>query len=56
MFTVKPIGAGTVERFKAQLIAKGFIKTYRFNYKETFASIAKINVLKILLPYAANIG
>ena len=43
MFTIKHEVDGSVERYKARLVAKGFTQTYRIDYKETFAPVAKMN-------------
>lgn len=35
-------------------MAKGYTQTYRVDYQETFAPVAKINTIRILLSLAAN--
>ena len=35
-------------------MAKGYTQTYRIDYQETFAPIAKINTVRVLLSLAAN--
>ena len=45
VFTVKYKANGTVERYKAYLVAKGFTQTYSIDYTETFASMAKLNTI-----------
>ena len=37
-------------------MAKGYTQTYGINYTETFALVAKINTVWVLLSLAANLG
>ena len=45
---------GSIDRYKARLVAKGFTQTYGLNYQETFALVAKLNIVHVLLPLAIN--
>ena len=45
VFTVKYKANGTVERYKAYLVAKGFTQTYDIDYTKTFAPVAKLNTI-----------
>ena len=46
---------GTLERYKVRLVAKGFTQTNGLDYLETFASVAKLNAIRVLLSLAATL-
>ena len=49
VFNIKYRSDGNIERYKARLAAKGFSQTLGVDYLETFALVAKLNTIMILL-------
>ena len=45
----------SVDRYKIRLVAKGYTQKYEVDYDETFAHVAKINTIQVLMSLAANL-
>ena len=56
VFIVKQNPNGRVERYKAQLVAKGYSQMYGIDYDETFALVAKMSTVRTLISLAVNGG
>ena len=54
MFTLKLKADGSIDRYRARLVAKGYTRKYGVHYQETFALVAKINTIRILISIAVN--
>ncbi|RDY01436.1 hypothetical protein CR513_15229, partial [Mucuna pruriens] len=46
----------TLERYKVRLVAKRYTQTYKIDYEETFAPVAKMNMVRVILSLAALFG
>jgi hypothetical protein len=53
VFKIKQGTNGDVEHYKTRLVARGFTQTYRVDYNETFASVAKFTSIRCILALAA---
>ena len=54
IYKIKTRSDGSIECYKAHLVAKGFTQEYGIDYEETFALVAHISFVRALLDVAAT--
>ena len=56
VFKVKRDADGTIKRFKARLVAQGFLQRFSVDYTETYAPVASLGVTRLLIAAAVYRG
>ena len=56
VYKIKRRADGSVERYKARLVEKGYTQEYRLGYDETFSPIIKMETIRRILALAVTYG
>jgi hypothetical protein len=56
IYKIKHAADGSVEKYKARFVAKGFSQVEGIDYEETFAPIARYTSIRTIIALAASMG
>ena len=56
LYKVKYVADGSIEKYKARFVARGFSQVEGVNYSETFAPVARYTSIRSVIAIAAEMG
>jgi hypothetical protein len=56
IYKIKHVADGSVEKYKARFVARGFSSVEGIDYEETFAPVARYTSIRTIIALAASMG
>ena len=56
MFRTKLKTNGSINKYKARLVVKGYVQIFGVNYLDSFALVARLDTIRLLLAIATQKG
>ena len=56
VYKIKTNSDGSIERYKAKLVLKGYSQQYGMDYEKTFASIVKMTTIRTFIAVVSGIS
>ena len=56
IYKIKYVVDGSVEKYKARFVVKGYTQKEGINYEETFASVARYTSIRYVISLATQMG
>ena len=56
VFRTKLNANGSINKYKARLVVKGYTQIFELDYSETFALVDRLDTIRLLLAIAAEKG
>ena len=56
IYKIKHVADGSIEKYKAQFVARGFSQKEGIDYEETFSLVTRYTSIRTIMTLAANLG
>ena len=54
LFKIKHVADGSIEKYKARFVARGFSQKEGIEYEETFTHVARYTLIRIIIALVAK--